>query len=275
MSNLKLDIANFVRLFYPKTITYALNLAKQVEAMVYHVPRKPFIHHKPGPITPTSSSYSPQIATKQHTPSINTPYYNKQLPPLLPTPKTPINPYYNTSRPNTYNFPKPQVTKPETQKVNPSPTREEKEERRRKGLCVWCGVKFTFGHKCVRSQLYQLLMEDMDDKEGEVEEFVDCRENIKELGATKEDTGALHTISLHALVGTEGHQTMRMTGKIKNQLLMILVDSRSTHNFLDQSIAKRLACTFQRIKGFKVTVANGDILETQKLCKHVQWEVQD
>ena len=64
LSNLKLDIANFVRLFYLKTITYALNLAKQVEAMVYHVPRKPFIHHKPGPITPTSSSYSPQTTTK-------------------------------------------------------------------------------------------------------------------------------------------------------------------------------------------------------------------
>ena len=58
LSNLKLDIANSVKLFYPKNISYALNLAKQVEAMVYNVPKKPFIHQKPGPATSTPI-YSP------------------------------------------------------------------------------------------------------------------------------------------------------------------------------------------------------------------------
>ena len=151
---------------------------------------------------------------------------------------------------------------------------EEKEERRKKGLCMWCGTKFTFGHRCMRSQLYQLLVEGMDDKEGETEEFADCVENLDDLGTTNEETGGLHAISLHALWGTEGHQTMRMIGKIKNQTLVILVDSGSTHNFLDHTTAKRLNCAVQLIPGLSVTVANGETLETQGWCQGVKWEVQ-
>ena len=79
---------------------------------------------------------------------------------------------------------------------------------------------------------------------------------------------------MHALIRTEGHQTMHMYGKIKNQLLVILVDSGSTNNFLDQSTAKRVKCATQSIRGLKVTVANGEVLETQEVCKEVQWEVQ-
>ena len=40
-------------------------------------------------------------------------------------------------------------------------------------------------------------------------------------------------ISLNALWGTEGHQTMRLFEKIKKQSLLILVDFGSTHNFID------------------------------------------
>ena len=84
---------------------------------------------------------------------------------------------------------------------------------------MWCGTKFTLGHTCVKSQFYQILLEDMEDQAGGIEEFTDCVENVEELGVTKEEIGTLHTISLHALLGTEGHQTMRMLGKIKNQKL--------------------------------------------------------
>ena len=72
LSNLKPDIANSVKLFYPKNITYALNLAKQVEAIVYNVPKKHFIHPKSGFVTSTPS-YSPQTDNNQTVPTFR--YY--------------------------------------------------------------------------------------------------------------------------------------------------------------------------------------------------------
>lgn len=33
------------------------------------------------------------------------------------------------------------------------------EDRKRKGLCFWCGLKYTHRHKCVKSQLYQFMVE--------------------------------------------------------------------------------------------------------------------
>ena len=41
VSNLKPEIAKLVRLFYPKTLTNAVNLAKQVESMLYNIPKNP------------------------------------------------------------------------------------------------------------------------------------------------------------------------------------------------------------------------------------------
>ena len=136
-------------------------------------------------------------------------------------------------------------------------------------MCMWCDIKFTLGHICVRSQLYQLLIEDLESKEGEQKEFADYTKTLDDGGIIGDGSGTLHAISMQALVGTEGHYTMRMIGKINNQSLVILVDSGSTHNFMDQNTAKRVNCGVQMIQGLKVTVANGDILKTQEFCQGV------
>ena len=224
ISNLKADISKSVRLFHPKDLTHALNLARQMEGMNYNVPRRSFPPYKPS-FTNTPNTYpSPVPKSTFHS---NT---NHQ-PPLLPTPKLPTITYQNQSKPYASNTSKTPYPKPDISKTSKVPTQEEKDERRRKGLCVWCGVKYVFGHRCFRSQLYQLLVEDIDDKEGEAEEFIDCSDSMEELG---QNVGDQPTISLHALIGTNDYQTMRMQGKIKNQCLIMLVDTGSTHNFIDQ-----------------------------------------
>ena len=47
-------------------------------------------------------------------------------------------------------------------------------------------------------------------------------------------------ILLHALIGIEWYQTMRVQGKIKNQTVVILVDTGSTHNFMDQLVVRKV-----------------------------------
>ena len=79
-------------------------------------------------------------------------------------------------------------------------------------------------------------------------------------------------VSLHVVWGTDECQTMKLLGRIKRQSAVILVDSGSTHNFIDQMIVKRLRCPTQSIKGMSVTVANEDKLRTQEVCKLLSWE---
>ena len=78
-SNLKLDISKSVRLFYLKAITHALDLAKQIEVVLYHVPKKP--------INPNRSTYS-----TQNNPS-HSPVYSK-LPHNNPFSMTKLHLYY-------------------------------------------------------------------------------------------------------------------------------------------------------------------------------------
>lgn len=59
---------------------------------------------------------------------------------------------------------------------------------------VW--PKNTIGHKCVKSQLYQLEA----DLEPKGEEFQECRDNFEEI-IVKEETLS-PTLSLHALKGS-------------------------------------------------------------------------
>ena len=46
---------------------------------------------------------------------------------------------------------------------------------------MWCGVKYTREHKCMRSQLYQLLLDELEDKLLESDEFLHCVESTEEL----------------------------------------------------------------------------------------------
>ena len=179
LSNLKVDISKSVRLFYPKNLTHALHLAKQMENIVYNLPRKPFQPYRNSPVT-NMNPYQSQPITKP-----NLPLHHNLQPALLPTSKLPTLTYRNQSQPYNTNTNKTQYPKNDTTKNSKGPTMEEKNERRRKGLCMWCGSKYVYGHQCFKSQLYHLLV-DSDEKEGELEEFADCMDFMEE-GVGKED----------------------------------------------------------------------------------------
>ncbi|OMP06305.1 Retroviral aspartyl protease [Corchorus olitorius] len=83
-------------------------------------------------------------------------------------------------------------------------------------------------------------------------------------------------ISAHALTGavTEGYETMRVTVFVGKRHLHILIDSGSTHNFLDTNVAKKLGCKITQVKPMKVDVANGNSLACVAACKNLPWTLQ-
>ena len=82
-------------------------------------------------------------------------------------------------------------------------------------------------------------------------------------------------ISVHALSGCPNFQTMRVTRLYGKTPLHILIDSGSTHNFLDISLAKKLGCRLEEIAGQTITVADGYKLQCLYVCKGFKWKLHN
>nr|POF11672.1 hypothetical protein CFP56_62248 [Quercus suber] len=73
-------------------------------------------------------------------------------------------------------------------------------------------------------------------------------------------------ITLYALLGNPSPGTMRVLGKINHQELVILIDTSSTHNFLDTSIWMLLKLPIAIEDSFEVKVTNGALVQTRGAC---------
>ena len=80
-------------------------------------------------------------------------------------------------------------------------------------------------------------------------------------------------ISIHAINGSSsrGFRTMRVTGRVGKKAVHILIDSGSTHNFLDLHLAKRLGLHLTQVNPVMVDVADGNGLECNSMCKGLKW----
>ncbi|GKC47433.1 reverse transcriptase [Tanacetum coccineum] len=61
-------------------------------------------------------------------------------------------------------------------------------------------------------------------------------------------------------------------GTVGKHVVHILVDCRSTHNFLDKNVAQKLGCPIRPTVPLAVTVANGNNLVTTSKCKNFKWK---
>jgi hypothetical protein len=121
---------------------------------------------------------------------------------------------------------------------------EEMACRREEGLCFNCPEKFSRDHlkQCSKKGIYLLEM-DGDDPAGDI--FVD-------------DSGI--EISLNALSGMSTGQTMRLGVAMRNQTLIALVQSGSTHCFMAEHVARHLELRPVSTASMTVGVANGERL---------------
>lgn len=93
-------------------------------------------------------------------------------------------------------------------------------------------------------------------------------------GHGQEDVLGSFAISLQALSGLTHQSTMKMKGTIQHKLVMILIDSGSTHSFIDSKFSQRMALPKGEGQSFEVLVANGDKLLSQGMSKGVSIDCQ-
>lgn len=80
-------------------------------------------------------------------------------------------------------------------------------------------------------------------------------------------------ISAHALNGSFGFRTLRVTGYHSKKPLHILIDIGSSHNFIDPEVVKGLGCQVISTTPRAVTSANGNDMQVSKMC-NISWLLQ-
>jgi hypothetical protein len=81
-------------------------------------------------------------------------------------------------------------------------------------------------------------------------------------------------LSLHALSGHPKNKSIQLRALVKNQAMVILVDSRSSHTFLNSSLANKLHISASTILPMAVRIANGAPLTCVLEAKNFEWWCQ-
>ncbi|XP_059441736.1 uncharacterized protein LOC132174039 [Corylus avellana] len=145
---------------------------------------------------------------------------------------------------------------PPTQRLSPA----EMQDRRAQGLCFNCDEKFVPGHRCKKLFLIEGVYAD--------------EENWEEVDVFEERRAEEPIISLHANTGTPTSQTMRVKGALESHGLTVLMDTGSTHNFLNARVAAQLGLSPTHTGMLRVTVANGERMSCSGQCAGMLLKIQ-
>ncbi|KAJ1392972.1 Retrotransposon gag domain [Sesbania bispinosa] len=138
-------------------------------------------------------------------------------------------------------------------------------ERRANGLCYFCDEPYSHEHSLTHKKLQVHVLEVLEDKE-----------TIEEPSVLAEFSDADELqISVHALSGVANFKTMRVTGHYQKNPVHILIDSGSTHNFLDIGFAKRYGCRIEDLDPINATVADGYKLPISSIVRNFTWRLQN
>ena len=77
------------------------------------------------------------------------------------------------------------------------------------------------------------------------------------------------TISCNALAGITT-QTLKIEGHIKKKMVIVLIESSSTHNFIHWKVAKEFNCFLYPSPKCLVMVANGGTINFSRKCHNIK-----
>jgi hypothetical protein len=79
------------------------------------------------------------------------------------------------------------------------------------------------------------------------------------------------SLSINALAGTEHGEAMRLRSLVKNKIMLMLLDSGSSHYFVSDSFLRKVGIVPVQTTPKQVKVANGEILLTDTYVPNMEW----
>ncbi|RZR72058.1 hypothetical protein BHM03_00010137 [Ensete ventricosum] len=86
----------------------------------------------------------------------------------------------------------------------------------------------------------------------------------------EKDTPQPATHMVPTLAGYTNLQKLKIEGSLEQQSVIILIDARSTHNFISSKVAAHLMLQKEDYNGFEVKVVNDQILKCNQKCPWVK-----
>lgn len=144
-----------------------------------------------------------------------------------------------------------------------------KEYRRTHGLCFKCGEKYSPAHTCGKTEGAQLkTMEVSSSDDVLTDEILDVVTAFEQLP----DDNML--LSLQAVAGTSATHSLQLRALAGNQVVIILVDSGSSHSFINADLCSKLNLSTDPIPVSTVKVANGETLQCEAQVSEFSWWIQ-
>ena len=146
-------------------------------------------------------------------------------------------------------------TKPQAQSSTLWKDRQLRDYRKANGLCFNCGEKFVPGHlevcpKRNKPQAHALALNDLD------RELSD--EVLNDLAIEDQLQEEFGQLSLNALSSQDHTNCIKLKTRVKDKVMLILVDSGSTHSFISSQFVQLANLQTIPITPKKVKVANGN-----------------
>jgi hypothetical protein len=141
--------------------------------------------------------------------------------------------------------------------------------RRAKGLCDHCGDKWSRDHKCaakvglhVLDELYAVIAAEDSVDASDPEEVEDT--------LADEQCCSLSAVS----TASKGVRTLQFQGILRQQAVLILLDSGSTSSFISSQLVSQLSLPVSHSAPVAVRIADGHTMHCSSVVKSVTWTIQ-
>jgi hypothetical protein len=148
--------------------------------------------------------------------------------------------------------------------------------RKARGLCIRCGERWQPGHKCAPVMQLHALQEVWTVCQ-DAFELPECSTPDAPNPEVSEDTPAAQLFLLLSTAATSGKsaaRTMQFTGSIEGHDVLILVDSGSSHSYINSSVATKLSGVRELPHSVSVQVADGSSVQCSQEIPTAVWTVQ-
>lgn len=133
-------------------------------------------------------------------------------------------------------------------------------------MCFTCGERWSKDHKCSQTVQLHVVEELLEAFQGDMEEEVN--------GLDSSQKDSLMALLASACNGTDSTHSFRVKGLIQGTKLLMLIDSGSSHSFLDENIVQTMQGVTSLPQPVKVKVASGEVLICDKQLPDYAWWLQ-
>lgn len=138
------------------------------------------------------------------------------------------------------------------------------------GLCFKCGEKYSPTHSCRDKHLQVYLVEfDADNGDKRANETGDIADDYFDA----EDTTRME-LSLNSFAGFEGNHTMKVRGELAGVVVIVLIDSGATHNFIAEHWLNQPGVKVEEIAEYTVTLGDGHSVKRKQRCRDLILNLQ-